>query len=106
MTFLDASNMSARLTTVFIHMLNCLVFFIMCLDLVLVISHSCMVEMFPLNLSVPSLLLMPVLLVECSMFSATCWLGLLTVCLMLCSSSTTLFNTCLLLYAPGFFLCC
>ena len=36
------------------------------------------------------------------MFSATCWLGLLTICPMLCSSSTTLFNTCLLLYAPGF----
>ena len=36
------------------------------------------------------------------MFSATCWLDLLTTCPMLCPSSTTLFNTCLLLYAPGF----
>ena len=45
---------------------------------------------------------MPVLLMECSMFFATCWLGLLTICPMLCSSSTTLFNTCLLIYAPGF----
>ena len=36
------------------------------------------------------------------MFSTTCWIGLLTVCPMLCFSSTTLFNTCLWLYTPGF----
>ena len=47
-------------------------------DLVLVISPSCMVRLFPLNFSVPSFLLIHVLLMECSMFSATCWLGLLT----------------------------
>ena len=83
-------------------MLICLVFLIMHPDLVLVISPSCLVRMFLLNSPVPSLLLMPVLLVECSMFSAMCWLGLLTICPMLCSSSTTLFHICLLLYAPGF----
>ena len=71
-------------------------------DLVLVISPSCVVRMILLSSPVPSLLLMPVLFVGCSMFSATCWLDLLTVCPMLCSSSTTLFNTFLLLYAPGF----
>ena len=73
-------------------------------DLVIVISHLCMVRMFPLSSFIPSSLLMSVLLVDCSIFSASCWLGIMTLCPMLCSSSTTLFTNCFLLYAPGFLL--
>ena len=105
MTFWCIQHVSQAYTCVYTYVkLSC--FLIMHPDLVLVISPSCMVKMFPLNSSVPFFLLMPILLMECSMFSATCWLWLLTICPMLCSSSTTLFNTCLLLYAPGFCLCC
>ena len=68
----SAVVMSAGLTTVFIHMLICLFFFIMHPDLVLIISPSCVVGLFPLTLSVPVSVLMPTFLVDCSMFSASC----------------------------------
>ena len=76
-------------------------FFMMHPDLVLVTSPSCLVWMFISNLSVPSFLLVFVLLVECSVFSATCWLGLFTVCPMFRSFSVMLVTTCFLFYTPG-----
>ena len=76
----------------------------MCPDLVLVTSHSCIVGTFLLDVSFPFSLLMPDLLVDCSMFSTSCWRRLLFICLLLCSTPVTLFNGCLLLYAAGFLL--
>ena len=102
MTFVSMTNRSAGLTAVVRQMLIC-PFFIMCPDLVLVTSHSCLLRTFLLDVSVPFSLLMPVLLADCSMFSTFSWRDLLFICPLLCSIPVTLFNDCLLLYAAGFF---
>ena len=73
-------------------------------DLVLVTSHSCIIGTFLLDMSVPFSLLMPVLLVDCSMFSASCWRDLLLICPLLCSTPLTMFNDFLLLYSAEFLL--